>query len=220
MQSDKNKLALSEQTAKSIAPSANQDRLSELALADLLDPAFEEAYDRLTRLASRLLHVPVALVSVPTEGRMFFKSFVGLEKPWDTLRMSPATPNYCQHVRATGEILEIADATIDDRLKNDPVTLQMGLVAYLGIPMTIPGGQTLGSFCVIDTKQHKWSANDVAILSDLAQSAITEIQLRAALKQAEWAKAQAEDASRRVTTILEQILDDGPTRQRHKTTKV
>ena len=54
------------------------DRLSALSDTDLLDSPAEPAFDRLTQLACRILHTPVALVSLVTDERQFFKSSVGL----------------------------------------------------------------------------------------------------------------------------------------------
>ncbi len=186
--------------------SSSQAALTGHALNDLLDPSFEEAYDRITRLASKLLKVPIAMISVSYHERQFFKSFVGLGEPWATTREPILSKKYCQHVKNSASILKIENALEDPRLKADPVTLKMGVVAYLGIPMTLPGGPTVGSFCAVHTQPHVWSESDISILSVLADELMTEIQLRAHLRQAELSKTQAEDASRRATAILEQIL--------------
>lgn len=52
-------------------------RLTLLQHTELLDSPPEEAFDRFTRLASQLLHVPVALVSLVDKDRQFFKSAAG-----------------------------------------------------------------------------------------------------------------------------------------------
>ena len=57
-------------------------RLAALTRAGLLDTPSEESFDRLTRLATALLRVPVALVSLVDGDRQFFKSQQGLPEPW------------------------------------------------------------------------------------------------------------------------------------------
>ena len=52
-----------------------------------------ERFDRLTRLARRLLRTPVALVSLLDANRQFFLSAQGLPEPWASLR---ATPSRCR----------------------------------------------------------------------------------------------------------------------------
>ena len=56
----------------------NEKRLSTLNALQLLDTPVEEAFDRLTRLASKITDSPVSLVSLLDVDRQFFKSFVGL----------------------------------------------------------------------------------------------------------------------------------------------
>ncbi len=179
------------------------------ALRDLLDPTFEDAYDRLTQIATKLLKVPVSLVSVASAEDQYFKSFMGLGQPWADHRISTRSDRYCRHVVNTGEILDIEDAQSDNELKNDPVTLEMGVVAYLGIPMTLQNGVTLGSFCAIDTKPRIWTEEERSIMQELNVSLMREIELRLALKQAQTAKDLAEQANKRVVNILDGMLDAG-----------
>ena len=60
----------------------NLNRIAALGRTGLLDTPAEEPFDRLTRLATRLLKTPVALVSLVDRNRQFFKSSVGLPEPW------------------------------------------------------------------------------------------------------------------------------------------
>jgi hypothetical protein len=57
------------------------ERLEVLEATALLERPPEEAFDRLTRLASHILDIPVALVSLVDNKRQFFKSQVGLPDP-------------------------------------------------------------------------------------------------------------------------------------------
>src|SRR3569833_3163599 len=97
-------------------------RLRALYDTGLLDTAPEAAFDRLTRLAARLLKAPVSLVSLVTERRQFFKSALGLPEPWASLRETPLTHSVCQHVVLSGEPLRIADVRRDPLLRVGPVS--------------------------------------------------------------------------------------------------
>jgi GAF domain-containing protein len=185
------------------------DAATAIALRDLLDPSFEDAYDRLTLIATKLLKVPVSLVSVASAEDQYFKSFVGLGQPWADHRISTRSDRYCRHVVNTGKVLEIEDAQSDVELKDDPVTKEMGVVAYLGIPMTLKSGVTLGSFCAIDTKRRKWTPEERLVMHELNESLMREIELRLALKQTQTAKQLAEQANKRVINILDSMLDAG-----------
>src|SRR3954469_16084292 len=85
-------------------------RLGALRSTALLDSPPEEAFDRLTRLASHALDVPVALVSLVTDDRQFFKSCIGMSEPWASERGTPLSHSFCQHAVASGEPLVIEDA--------------------------------------------------------------------------------------------------------------
>src|SRR5215468_11196880 len=76
----------------------------------ILDTPAEEAFDRLTRLASKIVNAPVSLVSLVDSDRQFFKSFVGLTEPWSSRRETPLSHAFCQHVVASNEPLIIEDA--------------------------------------------------------------------------------------------------------------
>ncbi|MGI8546709.1 MAG: sensor domain-containing phosphodiesterase, partial [Gemmatimonadaceae bacterium] len=70
--------ALAPATAPQVVPAVRDPaRLQALRRTALLDTAAEPAFDRLTRLASQLLGVPIALVSLVDADRQFFKSCIG-----------------------------------------------------------------------------------------------------------------------------------------------
>lgn len=160
-----------------------QQRLTVLIAANLLDTSAEETFDRFTRLASATLKSPVALVSLVDNHRQFFKSSFGLPEPWATSRETPLSHSFCQHVVSSNETLSVADARIDPLLRDNLAIADLGVIAYLGIPLTTAEGYTLGSFCVIDIAPHEWSDKDVEILRDLADLVIEKIELRLVANQ-------------------------------------
>jgi hypothetical protein len=81
-------------------------RLQSRLASELLDSPPEESFDRLTRLATRVLAVPVALLSLVDRDRQYVKSCVGLPEPWAG-REIPLSQTFCQHVTATGKPLVI-----------------------------------------------------------------------------------------------------------------
>lgn len=153
-------------------------RLAALHHTTLLDSPAEAAFDRLTRLATTLLQVPIALVSLVDAHRQFFKSCVGLPEPWATQRETPLSHSFCQHVVASSVPLLIPDAREHPLVRDSLAIADLGVVAYLGVPLTTSTGDTLGSFCVIDTQPRAWTAAELAIVQELAASAVTEIELR------------------------------------------
>ena len=91
----------------------NEARLEALRRTSLLDSPPEEAFDRLTRAATTVLRVPVALVSLVDSDRHFFKSQCGLSEPLASLRQNPLTHSFCKHAVGSREPLVVTDARAD-----------------------------------------------------------------------------------------------------------
>jgi serine phosphatase RsbU (regulator of sigma subunit) len=179
-------------------------RLAALRATGLPDSPAEENFDRLAKLAARLLGAPIALVSLVDDQRQFFKSAIGLAEPFATERQTPLSHSFCQHVVTSGERLVIPDSLDDDRVRGNLAIPDLGVRAYAGVPLVGDGGHVLGSFCVIDTEPHKWSDDDVEILQELAASVMTEVELRRAADQARKAQqrlALLAEASRVLTSL-------------------
>jgi PAS domain S-box-containing protein len=184
----------------------DSDRLAALARTGLLDSEAEPSFDRLARLASKLLGTPVALVSLVDANRQFFKSCVGLPEPWATRRQTPLSHSFCQHVVTSREPLVIEDARLDPQVKDNPAIAELNVIAYLGVPLAIDD-QIIGSFCAIDNTPRTWTTDDVEILRDLAESVVTEIRLRADRSEMARQRTAAEDTRRRFQVTLSSIGD-------------
>ncbi len=182
-------------------------RLTALRRLGLLDATADEAFDRLTRLATRLLHAPVSLVSLVEGDRQVFKSCVGLPEPWTSRRETPLTHSFCQHVVASGDPLIIEDARRHPLVRDNLAISDLDVVAYAGIPLVTSDGYALGSFCVIDSRARVWTAEELAILRDLAAAAMTEIELRAATQEAQHQAREAERGRREKAALLESVTE-------------
>ena len=153
-------------------------RLEALRHTALLDSPPEEAFDRLTRLAASVLHVPMAVVSLVDGGRQFFKSQCGMPLPAASARQTPLTHSFCKHAVELREPLLVPDYRRDQRFIDNPLMVELGAVAYAGIPLMTSDGHALGTFCVMDARPHPWSEEEVRILQVLAASTMSEIELR------------------------------------------
>ena len=174
------------------------DRLAALRRTTLLDTPPEEEFDRLTRMAARLLGTPISLISLVADDHQFFKSAIGLPEPWASNRVTPISFSFCGQVVATGEPLILEDARRHPLLRHNPVIRELGWVAYAGVPLVTRQGHTVGAMCVVDKTPRLWSERDVALLQDLAASVVTEIELRSEIaerRQAEWGLRDSQEQS-------------------------
>lgn len=155
-------------------------RLEALARTMLLDSPPEEAFDRFTRLLSRVVGAPVALLSLVDDERQFFKSVLGLGEPWASARGTGLSRSFCQHVVATDQVLRVTDARVDPRVAENDAINDLGVIAYLGVPVHGPEGQAIGSLCVIDGEPREWTDEDLTLLSELAEATGEIISMRTA----------------------------------------
>jgi GAF domain-containing protein len=170
----------------------NVGRLAALHRSGLLDSPAESAFDRFTRLATRVLRAPTALISLVDHDRQFFKSAVGLGEPWASRRETPLSHSFCKHVVASGEAMVIGDARVVPTVRDSPAVGQMNVIAYAGMPLRSRDGHVLGTLCVVDEKPREWSRTDLDVLQDLAACVSDEIELRTLVRETEAARKDAE----------------------------
>ena len=156
----------------------NERRLDAIKKTKLINTEEEESFDRLTRLASKLLNTPVSFVTILEKDRDFVKSQYGLPTPLAESREITAHPSFCQHIVDSGQPLVLEDARDSEIFRHFPSVQHLGVVAYAGVPLTTKQGLTLGTCCVVDYKKRVWTDDELEILVELAKSVLTEIELR------------------------------------------
>ncbi|WP_315721737.1 MULTISPECIES: HWE histidine kinase domain-containing protein [unclassified Bradyrhizobium] len=154
------------------------DRLAALLQTELLDSPPEPGFDRVTRLTTRLLQAPAAIIALVDRDRQFFKSSMGLCEPWASLRETPLSHSFCQHVVTSAQPLVISDANQHPLVKDNLAVPVLGVIAYLGVPLKLPSGEVIGALCAIDHEPRPWSEDDVAQLTELSEIVMDEIALR------------------------------------------
>jgi signal transduction histidine kinase len=165
-------------------------RLEALKSMDILDTPAEEAFDRITRMASELFETPIALISLVDATRQWFKSKVGLADVPET----PREVAFCHHTIQNDFVMVVPDARADSRFIDNPlVTGTPDIRFYAGAPLRLASGFKLGSMCIIDTKPRTLTAVEERRLATLAQIVVDEMELRVKTNelQTAWAKAQS-----------------------------
>jgi signal transduction histidine kinase len=180
--------------------------LAALRRTELLDSDAEEAFDRLTRLASHVLNAPVALMSLVDADRQFFKSSVGLVEPWASRRETPLSHSFCQYAVVSGAPLIVEDARTHPLVHDNLAIPELNVIAYAGVPLIDTQGHALGSLCVIDGQARQWTEAELAILKELAASVMAEIGLRAATREAQQAIVARDELFSMVTHDLKNPL--------------
>ncbi|HAN73992.1 MAG TPA: hypothetical protein DCQ51_13110 [Planktothrix sp. UBA8407] len=178
-------------------------RLEALYRYKILDTASEAAFDRITLLASRLLGVPISLVSLVDHGRIWFKSRLGLDNP-----QVDREGSFCGFAMYNRGVYCISDTLIDPQWCDHPLVAgEFGLRFYAAAPLCTSDGQRLGTLCVMDHHPHQLSELEVQTLQSLGELVMEQLDLRLAsqrLQQTEIALVQSED---RFRSLVEQAAD-------------
>jgi two-component sensor histidine kinase len=158
-------------------------RLRSLKAMGLLDTISDPALDRTTRLATRIMGVPVSLFSLVDDGRQVFACAVGLEDGGEAMRETPLTHSFCQYVVTAGRALEVEDARMHPLLMSNGAIRDLSVIAYLGHPVRAPDGSVVGSFCAISDRPRKWDEEDRLAIADLAAMLEGELHLRQEMRR-------------------------------------
>ncbi|MBD8058027.1 SpoIIE family protein phosphatase [Cellulomonas sp. JH27-2] len=163
----------------------------------------DPAYERFARLVQSYLGVPVALVSFVGPDGQRLPGARGLPEPWQSRRGTPLSHSFCQHVVAQDRPLVVSDAREVDFLRDNLAITDLDVIAYAGYPLRDLDGHAVGSLCAIDDKPRAWSAEQLAVLEDLALACGSEVRLREAAALARSALQTADRRSTHVQVLLE-----------------
>ena len=102
---------------------------------------------------------------------------------WDDSWL-PLTESYCNRMMR-GEIPNaIPDTAAEPAVATLPVTAQLGIEAYVGVPLLLPGGELRGAFCCAkSTPAAALTDRDVEFMRVLARVVADEIAYREALRR-------------------------------------
>jgi len=147
-------------------------RLAALVATGLVDSLPEARFDRIVRLASKVTGSPIALISLLTARRQWFKARVGLPA-----QQTPREWAFCSHAILQDGPFVVEDAMVDARFAGNPLVLAAPHMRfYAGVPLRDRSGMAMGTLCVIDREPRKLRAAELEALMDLAAIATKEIE--------------------------------------------
>jgi len=148
----------------------------------------EESFERFARMVRRQLGCPLALVSLVEGDRQILVAAQGVASPYD---------------EACGFPLVVADARLDPVLRESRALRELGVVAYVGMPLVDDDGGVLGALCALDVVSREWTPGEIEGLRDLAAACSAELRLRVLAQAAADAQARAEAAGSRLALLAE-----------------
>lgn len=160
--------------APGVRPVQEPVRLAALQATRLLESPAEAVFDRLTWLATEVTGCPIALLTLVTARRQWFKSRVGI-----ALTGSPREDAFCSHTIAQEGPLMVPDAQLDSRFRDSALVKGEPHVRfYAGFPLAGLGGHHLGALCVMDREPRRLRERELRALGELAAIAAEEIRRR------------------------------------------
>jgi PAS domain S-box-containing protein len=149
-------------------------RLEALYRYRILDTEPEPAFDDLGVLAAYLCGTPVAGISFVGESRQWFKARVGL-----LLQQTARESAFCAWTIRQPDVLVVRDVPRDDRFDANPLaTGSQPVRFYAGAPLVAPGGERIGTVCVMDWVPRELGRHRQEALKVLSRQVMTLLEFR------------------------------------------
>lgn len=150
-------------------------RIRAVRNAGLFEPHHQSEFNDIVETVKTALRCPVAIVSILDEDRQVFAAHVGLPAPWAERGETPLTHSFCQHVVDDKKPFIVGDATMHERVRENLAIRDLGVISYMGVPVTLPDGTIIGAIAAIDGQPRDWSHSELGLLTQFAKIASNHI---------------------------------------------
>ena len=154
-------------------PQNEAERLNALRRYQILDTPPEPAFDRIAEMAATLFQVPMAVVSLVDEDRVWFKSRLGIDADH-----CARDAGLCSSAIASPGVYYLRDAAHDERAVGHPLVPALGIRFYAAAPLRTHDGLNLGTVCVLDQQPRELAPGEAEMLEMLAALAMNQMELR------------------------------------------
>ncbi|HUX72397.1 MAG TPA: response regulator [Steroidobacteraceae bacterium] len=169
-------------TENTLPPTAGADalrtdeasRLETLRSYAVLDTAREKEFDDIVALAASVCAVPIAMISLVDENRVWFKAAAGASQA-----EAPRAISFCTHAIRNPGLFVVADTQLDRQFANNPlVTAEPNIRFYAGAPLQAPDRHLLGTLCVMDRRSRRLTPAQQLALTVLSRLVMAQLELR------------------------------------------
>ena len=139
-------------------------RVSALRSLDVLDVSVDLRFELMAQVAAWLFDVPLVSMTLVDDHRQYRLA------SWGPLpRESPLEGGICQTAMRSDSLFVVPDMTRDPRFVDNIYVREQGLRFYAGWPLKAPGGEPIGSFCIMDLRTRQLSRIERDTLTDLGR---------------------------------------------------
>jgi len=207
-----------------------EKRLAVLRRLGILDTPPEAVFDRVVKMATEVLEMPIGLVTLIGKDRQWHKAAVGLQ-----VKEIAREHSFCTHAIKEPGPTVVEDLARDERFEENPYVGSLeserspaieggsvedssvenkGFRFYGGVSFSV-GGQRLGTVCVLDQRPRSLSRKAVRQLRYLA--GLVEEELRGSLPEIGSENAFAEQG--KLDTTQTKPKSSGPLREKINATR-
>lgn len=159
-------------------PANEEKRIEALKRYNILDTPPDGSFDRITKLASSIFDVPIAIISLVDTERIWFKSAHGLN-----VNQINRDPGLCASAILSEDVYVVNNAATDPRTLTNPLVAgDFGLRFYAAAPLQTEDQCNLGTLCIIDKTPRDLTEKEQKILKGLADVVMDEMELRLSLR--------------------------------------
>jgi len=195
--------------AGSLIPPDEPLRLAALRRYDILDTLPEAVFDDLTKLAGNICNMPVSLLVLVDEQRLWFKSKIGVE-----ISEVPRDAAPCGYAILGEELLVVENLLREPRFAKSPLVADgPHLRFYATTPLITSDGFRVGTLCVADKRTRRLSGQQREALRILAHQVVAQLELRRHLVELErslFEHRQTQDALKNSEMFYQTLVESLP----------
>ncbi|MBS1723823.1 MAG: GAF domain-containing protein [Armatimonadetes bacterium] len=147
-----------------------------------------------------------AVLSLLKEDFLEFRAVSSPIEALRELRGNDLTSSYCQFALSTNEPFQVQNASLDP-LMCTVLPARHGFTRYLGVPLSSPEGDLIGTLCILDGKSTELLGDeDTQFMSMMAMRVSAELAREAHISERIAEKESALDAQRRTLKETREVL--------------
>lgn len=147
-------------------------------------------FNDLMHVVSVLCGMPMGMITSHEHGQIRVECQFGMDN---------APTGFCSYTAAQEQLVEVQDASLDPRFRELPEVRGTPFIrAYIGVPLTSPAGQRLGTLALFDTRSRILLEEQRAHFLVLAHQVMAYLALRSQHRQLESLVAELDRANRQL----------------------